>query len=161
MSTDQQTAEFFKFWTDVMSRAGGMGTQSPQSGNGTAPAFNPMARHMQQALFDAMAKYADEFMRSEQFLEMMKKSMDQSLQFKRLVDDFLMKAHRTVQSPVQGDIDDLASLLRGIEERVFERLGRIEERVAAVEESHGRRGERTNPASPRPTVATRHKRKKG
>jgi hypothetical protein len=114
---------------------------------------------MQQLFFDAMASYADDFMRSEQFLEMMKKSMDQSLQFKRLVDDFLTKVHRAIQAPVQCDIDDLASLLRGIEERVFERLGRIEERVAAVEES--RAAHRTKPDSPRPIVTARRKKKKG
>ena len=58
---------------------------------------------------------------------------------------------------------DVAAALResqramSIEERVFERLERIEQRVAAMEETRG--GRRTKPASPRPTVARRKKKK--
>ncbi len=158
MTSEHQASEFFKFWSDLMTRAGDFGAASAQPGNGAAPAFNPAARQMQQAFFDVLARQADEFMRSEPFLQMMQRSMEQSLQFKRLMADFLTKAHRSAELPVQADIDDLASLLRGIEERIFERLGRIEERVAAVEESRG--GRRTKPASPRPTVAARRRKKK-
>lgn len=124
--------QFTKFWADFMSRTG-TPTES-SNGSGPSPAFSPTAKQMQRIFFDAMAQYADEFMRSEQFLAMMKQSMDQSLKFKQLIDEFLTGAHRSMQSPVQKDIDDIASLLRGIEERIFERLGRLEEKVAAVEE---------------------------
>lgn len=159
----QNPAEFFtEFWTDFMSRSGAASESS--NGSGVSPAFSPTAKQMQQMFFDAMAKYAEEFMRSEQFLTSMKQTMDQSLKFKQLVDDFLTKAQRSMQSPVSADIDDMASLLRGIEERIFERLGRLEEKIAAVEEQQrsGRDAEASRakrPSAPSTPNKSKSKRK--
>ncbi len=140
--------QFTRFWSEFMNRSGGPAEST--NGSEAAPAFGPAARQMQRMFFDAMAKYAEDFMRSEQYLKMMKQTMDQSLAFKRMMDEFLTKAHRGVMSPTRDDVDDIASLLRGIEERVFERLGRIEERVAAVEEfQRGVRGASASPAQRR------------
>ncbi len=140
--------QFTRFWTDFMNRSGAPGEST--NGSEAAPAFGPAARQMQRILFDAMSKYAEDFMRSEQYLKVMKQTMDQSLAFKRVMDDFLTQAHRGVMSPTRDDVDDIASLLRGIEERVFERLGRIEERVAAMEAfQRSDRGANASPAQRR------------
>lgn len=137
--------QFTQFWTNMMAQMGqaaaqaGMPGMQPMPGaaaptNGSAPAFTDAAKAMQRAFFDAMAKYFDEFMRSEQFLEHMKQTMDQSIAMKKMMDDFLIQAQTSLQSPVRGDVEDLAHLLRGIEERLFDRLDKLEEKVAAVEE---------------------------
>ncbi|MBK8268101.1 MAG: hypothetical protein IPK83_07255 [Planctomycetes bacterium] len=138
--TDQRTAAdpFSNFWNEFMSRVAIDGAS--QSGTATAPAFGEGAKQMQRMFFDTMAKYAEEFMRSEQFLSAMKKTMDQSLQMKKTFDEFLVNAQRGMQAPVKGDVDDVASLLRNIETRVLNRLDKLEVKVAAVEESHGRGG---------------------
>ncbi|HPF40101.1 MAG TPA: hypothetical protein P5081_05730 [Phycisphaerae bacterium] len=134
--------QFTKFWTDMMAQMGQAAAHSGMpgvAGNGreSAPAYTDAAKAMQRAFFDSMAKYFDEFMRSEQFLEQMKQTMEQSIAMKKMMDDFLIKAQTSLQSPVRGDVEDLAHLLRGIEERLFDRLDKLEEKVAAVEERHG------------------------
>ncbi len=158
--TDQRQAAdpFGSFWNEFMSRVGVDGNQNTAAG--AAPAFNEGAKQMQRIFFDTMAKYAEEFMRSEQFLSAVKQSMDQSIQIKQMFDDFLVKAQRGIQAPVRGDVDDIASLMRGIENRVLKRLEAIEDKVAAVEES--KRSGRAVKASPtkRPSVTAARKKPK-
>lgn len=156
---EQRTAAdpFSSFWNEFMSRVGVDGSSGAAA---TAPAFSDAAKQMQRIFFDTMAKYAEDFMRSEQFLTAMKQTMDQSLQMKKMFDDFLVKAQRGMQAPARGDVDDVAGLLRGIETRVLDRLDKLEEKVAAVEESHGRggRGVKASPTKRPSVTAARAKR---
>ncbi|MCB9852911.1 MAG: hypothetical protein H6819_07435 [Phycisphaerales bacterium] len=151
--------QFTKFWTDMMAQMGQAAAQggmpgASSNGRESAPAYTDAAKSMQRAFFDSMARYFDEFMRSEQFLEHMKQTMDQSIAMKKMMDDFLIKAQTSLQAPVRGDVEDLAHLLRGIEERLFDRLDKLEEKVAAVEERHGTgRDARASEAS-RPTKSS-------
>ncbi len=136
------TEQISRFWTDMMAQMGQAAAHAGMPGGATngrqpAPAYDDAAKSMQRAFFDAMAKYFDEFMRSEQFLEHMKQTMDQSIAMKKMMDDFLIKTQTTMQSPVRGDVEDLAHLLRGIEERLFDRIDRLENKVAAVEDRQG------------------------
>lgn len=125
------TDPFSQFWGDFFSRAGMSPSAAPQA---PAPS-KEAAQQMQRMFFDAMAKYCDDFMRSEQFLQMMKETMDRSLAFKQQVDQFLSQVQRGMQSPAKADMDDLAGLLRSIEERVLGRMSALEDKVAAVEET--------------------------
>lgn len=163
--TQTATDPLTQFWADLLSR---MGMAQPGTGGASAPA-QPAAptavppdviRQMQRAFFDALAKYFDEYMRSEQFLQLLKESMDRSLQFKQQVDQFLAQLHRGVQSPAKADVDDLAGLLKSIEERLLARLERLEEQVAAVEDARragGRRG--ASPAKRPPARAAAGRRR--
>jgi len=144
--TDQKQMHepFVKFWNDFLTKAG---VEYPHS-DSASPAFSDAAKQMQRVFFDSMAKYAEEFMRSEQFLTAMKQTMDQSLQMKKVFDDFLVKAQRGVQAPVRADVDDIASLMRAIENRVLNRLDALEDKIAAVEVSQEEgRGADTKKAS--------------
>ncbi len=125
-----------QFWTDFFSRMGA----PPEAARMSAPspeASNEMLKQMQRVFFDAMAKYCEDYMRSEQFLTMMKQTMDKSLAFKQQLDQFLGQAQKGMQSPARADIDDLAGTLLKIEERVLDRLDALEMKVngkaAAVE----------------------------
>jgi len=132
------TEQFTQFWTDMVSQMGKSGPGvGATNGREPAPAFPDASKAMQRAFFDGMSRYFDEFMRSEQFLEHMKQTMDQSIAFKKMMDDFLIQTHTTLQMPVRGDVEDIAHLLRGIEERLITRLDKLDEKVAAVEERHG------------------------
>lgn len=153
MADQRQADPFSSFWNEFMSRVGVDGNGASA---GTAPAFNEGAKQMQRIFFDAMAKYAEDFMRSEQFMTAMKQTMDQSLQIKAMFDDFLVKAQRGMQSPVRADVDDIASLMRGIENRVLKRLDALEDKVAAVEElQRGGRGVKASPTKRPSVTATR------
>jgi hypothetical protein len=122
-----------QFWGDFFTRAG-MSPPSGASAQSASPSKEAV-QQMQRVFFDALAKYCDDFMRSEQFLTMMKETMDRSLAFKQQVDQFLGQLQRGVQSPAKADMDDLGGLLRSIEERVLSRLSALEDQVAAVEET--------------------------
>ncbi|HKQ46768.1 MAG TPA: hypothetical protein VJZ71_01725 [Phycisphaerae bacterium] len=127
------TDPFSQFWGDFFSRVG-MSPASAAAPQTPSPSKEAV-QQMQRVFFDALAKYCDDFMRSEQFLKMMKETMDRSLAFKQQVDQFLANLQRGMQSPAKADMDDLGGLLRSIEERVLSRLSALEDKVAAVEET--------------------------
>jgi hypothetical protein len=123
-----------QFWTDMFSRMGGgafPGGSTPGMPNAD------VAKQMQKAFFENMAKYCDEYMRSEQFLQMMKQSMDRSLAFKQQMDQFLNQCYASSMAPSRTDVTDLAGLMRSVEERILARLNQLEDRVAAVEDADG------------------------
>ena len=133
--TDERTANdpFTKFWTDMVSK---MGAASPAAmpSMPDASASNESMKQMQRMFFDALSKYFDDFMRSEQFMSMMKQTMDRSLALKQQVDQFLTKLHHGTQTASASDMSDIAGTLRNIEDRLLHRMDAIEKKVAAVEE---------------------------
>ena len=149
-------------WIDFFAK---MGAPAAAVGGFAPPpdASNAMLKQMQRVFLDAMAKYCDDFMRSEQFLSMMKQTMDRSLAFKQQLDQFLANLQKGIQAPARADIDDLAGTLLKIEERVLDRLDALEKKVAAVEDTRGTRriakASRAKRPSPR-GAARKAKRKK-
>lgn len=131
-SSNQQSPadQVTQFWGDMFSRMGISGVPGA-----AAPMSQETAKQMQRIFLDAMAKYFDEFMRSDQFLNMIKESMDRSLAFKQQVDQFLTQLYRGAQMPAKADVDDISGLLRSVEKNVLDRLAQLEEKVAAVEDS--------------------------
>lgn len=126
------TDPFSKAWTDLMGRmSAAMGQPSAQQQQAAWPDEN--VKQMQKTFFDAMAKQADEYLRSPQFLGMMKQMMDQSIAFKQQLDRFITEAYRGAQAPAQADLQDLAGTLRGIEDRLMSRIDEMERRLDAVE----------------------------
>lgn len=164
--TDEQTASdpFGQMWTDLFSRMGMPGA-APMPSMPSAAASNETVKQMQRVFFDALAKYFDDFMRSEQFLNMMKQTMDRSLAFKQQVDQFLTKLHHGTQTPTTGEMSDIAGVLRNIEERLVRRMDAIESKVAAVEEPRRTKGSarasRAQPSSSRATKSHGKKTKRG
>jgi len=130
------TDPFTKAWTDLFAK---MTTPAGQAQSPQQPAWpDETVKQMQRTMFDAMAKQADEYLRSPQFLTMMKQMMDQSIAFKQQIDRFITEAYRGVQAPAQADMQDLAGTLRGIEERLMTRIEELERRLEDAEDSkHG------------------------
>lgn len=92
-------------------------------------------KRMRQAFFDAWAKHCDEFLRSDAFLDVLKKSMDSALAFKQELNEFLTKALHDQQMPARSDTDSILLVLRSMEDRVLERMDRLAHRVEALESS--------------------------
>lgn len=145
--TQTATDPFTQFWGDMFSRmntaTGGSSAGGPMSAEAT--------RQMQRIFLDALAKYFDDFMRSEQFLGMLKETMDRSLALKQQVDQFLTQLHRGVQAPAKTDVDDISGLLRSIEANVLDRLAKLESKVAAVEAPRRTGGSARASRAPRPS----------
>lgn len=121
---------FTKFWTDCVSKMSGAGfTPTPPQVSDDA------MKQMRRAFFDAWANHCDEFMRSPAFLDGMKKSMDGALAFREQLNEFMTKALHGAQAPARSDTDSIMLVLRSLEERVLDRLDRLEERVAAIDDA--------------------------
>ena len=118
---------FTRFWSDFMAQASANGFPS-----GT-PAGQDASRHMQRIFLDAMAKYADDFMRSPQFLAMLKQMMDNAMAFKQQMDGFIGNALRSSQFASRDDAEAAAAGLQGFERRMSERLEEMSERLASLE----------------------------
>src|SRR5215470_11133640 len=112
---------FMKFWSDFMGKMAATGM----------PSFQPspdMLNQMRRTFFDALAEQADTFMRSEAFLAAMKQGMETSLAWQQALNQFLQKGLAAAQVPSKVDSDHLVSLVRGMEERVLERMDELARR---------------------------------
>ena len=107
---------FTKFWTDMMSKMGSSGATPP-----FGVSQEEVSRQMRQACFDAWAKYCEDFMRSDAFLDAMKKSMDGALAFRQQVNDFLKKAVGDSPLASSDDTETIVLAVRSLEERVLDR----------------------------------------
>jgi len=140
---------FTKFWMDCMAKMGGAGFAPPAT-----PSSEEAVKQMRRAFLDAWAQHCEEFMRSPTFLEGMKRAMDSSLAFREQLNEFMTRALHEGQFPARSDTDSILVVLRSLEDRVLDRLDRIEKRVNGLEETRGGSlvGERST-AVPEPAAA--------
>lgn len=95
------------------------------------------AKQMRQAFLDAWAKSCDEFMHSEQFLDMMKSAMDGALAFRERMNQFISNTMQGGPIPSRDDTDSILQAVRTLEERVLDRLELLSQRVDALESDVG------------------------
>lgn len=88
---------------------------------------------MRRAFLDAWAKSCDEFMRSDHFLEMMKRSMDSSLAFREQMNQFLGQTLQSGPIPSREDTDAILLAVRTLEENIVDRLDALAQRVDQLE----------------------------
>lgn len=119
---------FAKFWQDFSAQmmAAGMPTQ-PQNPSVEA------AAQMRRIFFDAMAKHAEEFMRSEAFLKNMKQAMDAGLAWQQSMNQAMQKTLGAAQMPSRSETDHIALLVRGMEDRLVDKIEALSRRVAKME----------------------------
>lgn len=123
---------FSRFWTEMLSQSGAPGagfTPSPET-----------IKQMRAGFFEAWAKHCDEFLRSEQFLEMLKQSMDASMLFRQQINQFLTRCLEDAQVPSRTDSDSLMRVMRSVEERVLDRLDSLEQRLEQFEKTAASNG---------------------
>ena len=143
----EQAAVFARLWTDL---AGKMS----MAGLSFTPGASPpeAARQVRGAMFDAMSKYFDEYMRSPQFMESMKQSLDASMAFRRQCQEFLTQMHHEAQTPAREDIDSLMVTVRHVETRLLDRIedlsARLDEIAARLPRLNGAKRGRRESAEP-------------
>lgn len=119
---------FTAFWQDFTNRMTAAGMQSA-AGNPSIDAMNNIRR----IFFDSFARHAEEFMRSEAFLKNMKQAMDAGLAWQQTLNETMQKGLAAAQMPSRADSDHLTMLVRGMEERIMNRLNDLSDRVATLE----------------------------
>jgi len=130
------------FWRDVWARSAAAGANMPgvpgmpMDPSATAQAFmSPEAmKRMQAAFYDAMAQYAEQYMRTPQFLESMKKSMDQAMQLRQQMDGFLKSNMASAfESATGGSHAEILGAIRQSTAQLQSQIAKIDERVSDLE----------------------------
>lgn len=151
---------FTRLWTDFASTMAKAGT-----------AFDPekpppdAARAMRDATMSAMNEHAQQFMRSPEFLAMLKQSLDASIAMRKQLNDFLAKAQYEFQSASRQDADQLMETIQHLETRIASGLDRLGQHIDRLDarldklEGAGKRASATRRAAapPKPTHVTRTK----
>ena len=124
-----QLAALQKLWTDSLANMAGAWSQfSP----GSAPSDE--MRKMRGEMLKVLAETWDEYMRTPQFMEMMKASLNGALDLKRLASDGMNRVHEQFKTPSKEDIDEVLLAVRHVERRVLDRLEGLDDRVAKLDE---------------------------
>jgi hypothetical protein len=123
---------FVEFWTEYAKRAD---DTAKQFLDGIDDGAN--LKTWQRRWFDAVTKSADAYMRSPMFLQAMKQNTDAAVKLKRQADDLASEIARNANIPTASDISGLFERLHSVEEVILGRLGRIDERLEAIEEKIG------------------------
>jgi len=129
--TNQQSSTsdaFTQMWLDMMSQFG-----TGLAGAG-APAGEAFGRQLRKSFFDAWARYWEEFLGSEAFLESMKKGMESSLAMKEQMDRVVRQAMEGSPLASASESEAMIQALRRIEESLHGQLRSLTDRVAALEE---------------------------
>jgi hypothetical protein len=125
----EQVAAFQKLWMDSFANMASIWSQfSPSS-----PPSDEM-RKMRGGMLKVLAETWDEYMRTPQFMEMMKASLNGALDLKRIARDGMNRVHEQFENPSKQDIDDVLLAIRHVERRLLDRLEGLDERVANLDE---------------------------
>jgi hypothetical protein len=123
-SVFDQAQRFAGVWMDYA-------TRMQQAGMMFDPSKAPpeMAKQMRSMALSAMSQYAEEFMRSPEFLQAMKLSLDSAIAFRKQINDFLTEMQHNAQGVARQDVDSLMVTMRHIETRLLDAVDRIATRL--------------------------------
>jgi len=126
----EQAANFQKIWMDSLTNVMGAFSQ-----------FNPMTpppeqfRSMRSGMLKALADAWNDFMRSPQFMEVMKVSLNSAFDMRSMMRENMNKLHEQFETPSKEDVDGILLAIRHVERRVLDRLEGMEERAGELSES--------------------------
>jgi translation initiation factor 2 alpha subunit (eIF-2alpha) len=120
-----QVAAFQKLWLDSFADMASIWSQfSP-----TSPPSDEL-RKMRGGMLKVLAETWDEYMRTPQFLQLMKASLSGMLDVKRMARDGLNRVHDQLENTSKQDVDDVLMAVRHVERRIL-----VEDDVAGAGEA--------------------------
>jgi hypothetical protein len=124
-----QAAAFQRLWMDSLVNMANVWSQfSPGS-----PPSDEM-RKMRSGMLKVLGETWDDYMRTPQFMEMMKASLNGALDLKRMARDGINRVHEQFENPSKEDIDGVLMAIRHVERRLLDRLEGLDDRVANLDE---------------------------
>jgi hypothetical protein len=145
----QDSAEAFaKMWSDFAARAAAAGLSFRP--DATPP---EAATQVRDAFLRTMEQYWIDFMRSPQFLEGMKQTMDGAIAFRWQINEFLSRAHHEMQGAAREDIDSVMLCIRHLETRLLDRIDEVATRLDQITDRLDRLDGRKAESPPKPAVA--------
>lgn len=153
-----KAAAFQKMWAESLTKSVQAAWTSSAGGN-TAPP--EILKQMRAGIFEALAQSWDQFMRSPEFLDVMRQWMEQAVSFRKMTNDFIAKARKEAQSPSTEDVENILLAVRHMEKRLLDRMDELAARIdsrpdgkATAQEANGRQGPRARvPRASRQSVA--------
>jgi uncharacterized protein YdcH (DUF465 family) len=136
-NTFEQAAAFQKLWMDSF---GNMANVWSEFSPGSPPPEE--MRKVRSSMLKAMAGTWDEFMRTPQFMEMMKASLNGGLDLKRMAREGMNKVHEQFETPSKEDLDSVLLAIRHVERRILDRLEGINDHVLSMAERFEKLDER-------------------
>lgn len=119
-----QVAAYQKIWAETVGKI--MQTAISLPPNAAPP---DVLRQMRGGVFQGLAKSWDEFLRSPQFLEGMRQWLENAVIIRKMTNDFLTRTHHEMQGTAHADIDTIMLAVRHMEQRVLDRLEKIEQHI--------------------------------
>lgn len=115
-------------WTKMWSECAAKMTQA--GGNLSPQAMPPEAmRSLRGTMLEAWSQSWDQFMRSPQFLEMMRQSMAGSVQWRKQMNDMMGNMQHQFQGASRQDIDEIMLGLRHLEQRMVDAVEDLSSRL--------------------------------
>ena len=129
---DPMAQPFVDFWSSYIQQTNDATRQLLDGIDGSAD-----VKAWQRRWFDAVSKSMDAYLRSPAFLQAMRENTDLMIKTKQQADDLATEFARNANIPTAGDISGLFERLHSVEDVILGRLGRIEERLKAIEVQTG------------------------
>ena len=117
-----QAAAFQKIWLDTFGKLMQAAISAPPN---TVPP--EIIRQMRSGIFQGLARTWDEFLRSPQFMDQMKQSIENAVFLRKMTNDFLTRVHHEMQGTAREDIDTVMLAVRHMEQRILDRLEKLEQ----------------------------------
>jgi len=136
-NTFEQAASFQKIWMDSITNIVGTFSQF----NPTTPPPEQF-RALRGSMLKVLAESWNEFMRSPQFMEVMKLSINGAFDMRSMMRENMNKLHEQFETPTKEDVDGILLAIRHVERRVLDRLEGMEERSGSLHEGIERIEER-------------------
>ncbi|MEI6349508.1 MAG: hypothetical protein WCP06_00205 [Verrucomicrobiota bacterium] len=133
----EQAALFQRLWMDSATKMTGVFSQF-------SPISPPVeeARKLRDGMLKVLGESCEEFMRTPQFMEVVKTSINAALDLQRFSREGMDRIHDHLQTPDKEDIDGVLLAIRHVERRVLDRLEAMDERVGDIDEQVGRVNDR-------------------
>ena len=147
----EQAQQMGQFWLEIFSKMGSTFT-------GAKPGAPPpeAARQIRGAVFKAMTEQLDQFMRSEGFLQGVKSTLDQTMDFQEQYKTAMTQFRHATEGVAAQDINAIMTNLRQLESRVLDRLEDLQAQMTAISQrldSQDGTGAGKRPASAKPAAA--------
>jgi len=123
----EDVAAYSKMWMDFTTRVMTAG----MSFNPSTPSMEN-ADQLRKAVLGAVSEYFDTVMRSPQFLDTMKQSMDNAMAFRQQMNQCMTAVRHDTQGSAKEDTDSLMVTMRHMGSRLFDRLDQLESRLDAI-----------------------------
>lgn len=121
----EQAAAFQKVWMDSMVGAAQVwGKYSPE---------NPPPEELKKirkGMLDVISASWEEFMRTPQFMEMMRDSLNNAMTWQGFATEGVNRVHDVLQTASKRDVDGLLLAVRHVEKRLLDQIEAVEETVA-------------------------------